>query len=261
MDGSKKTLKELIKYILVKHPDLGDDLPISLPPSEQTSIRFTGSFSDSVYGPSIEKAFFKALALDHRLPDWIVQTVGMSGKKYRYFINNLIHQIARPRYLEIGSWAGSTAISAIFENNLDALCIDNWSQFGGPRNEFMQNIQMAKGDKCNFSFIEDDFRSVNFNELNFQANVYLFDGPHTERDQYDGIRYALPSLQPEFVLVVDDFNWPDVRNGTKRAITDCHLTVEASIEIRTTIDNTHPKIHGAPSDWHNGYFIASIKKQ
>ena len=30
---------------------------------------------------------------------------GMSGKKYRFFINNLVRTVANPRYLEVGSWA------------------------------------------------------------------------------------------------------------------------------------------------------------
>ena len=40
---------------------------------------------------------------------------GLSGRKYRSLINNLIQKIKDPRYLEIGTWLGSTACSAAFE--------------------------------------------------------------------------------------------------------------------------------------------------
>jgi hypothetical protein len=59
----------------------------------------------------------------------------------------------------------------------------------------------------------DDTRQVtseitkNFSVLG-KFDVYFFDGPHHERDQYDGIATALPALERHFVLIVDDWNWP-----------------------------------------------------
>lgn len=172
----------------------------------------------------------------------------------------MVKLVSKPRYLEIGSWSGSTAASAIYGNELSAICIDNWSQFGGPKIKFDENISKAKGDSCKFFFIEDDFRNVNYERLKFDANIYLFDGPHSAEDQYDGIRLVMPSLQDEFILIVDDYNWVDVRNGTQRAILDCKLSVISCIEIRTTTDDTHPRMKMQNSDWHNGYFIAHVKK-
>ena len=57
--------------------------------------------------------------------------------------------------------------------------------------------------------IEGDFRSVDYASLG-KFNVYLFDGPHAEEDQRDGIVCALPALAERFLLVVDDWNWLDV---------------------------------------------------
>jgi predicted transposase YdaD len=100
----KKTIANIFRHILKQHPDLRDRLQIFLRTTEETStrveetsIRFEGDFSNSYYGPVVEKAFRKALALDHCLPEWIVRTEGMSGKKYRYFINNLIRELEYPR--------------------------------------------------------------------------------------------------------------------------------------------------------------------
>lgn len=259
--NSDLTLSNVIRYVAEKHPNLVANIgPNRLPLTEQTSIRFEGEISHKPLSAAIHSAMTTALALQHTLPEWLICLEGFSGKKYRFFINNLVRNIIEPRYLEIGSWAGSTAASAIYGNSLSALCVDNWSQFGGPKEKFMVNIEKAKGEGCEFRFIEDDFRSIDYETLNFKANIYLFDGPHEEKDQYDGIRFALPTLENEFVLIVDDWNWIDVENGTKRAISDCGLTVESFLEIKTTTDGSHPSLQNENSDWHNGYFIAHIKK-
>jgi len=260
MEASELTLREVLNHIFTKHPNLALDVPIHVALTEQTSIRYKGNFSYSDYSACLFSAFQKALALDHCLPDWIIQEQGMSGRKYRYFINNLIKSLKNPRYLEIGCWTGSTAISAMFDNKLDIVCIDNWSQYGGPKDRFIENVNKVKTTDSNFRLIEQDFRSVDFEALALDANVYLFDGPHSEQDQYDGIRYVLPSLQSDFVLIVDDFNLPDVRNGTARAIAESALSIEACIEITTTTNNTHPRIGLSQSDWHNGYCIAFVRK-
>lgn len=228
---------------------------------EETSIKLQGNFGQSIFGTAMKSAFEKALAIDHKLSSDIVNMPGMSGRKYRYFINWVVAHLPTPRYLEVGSWAGSTACSAIYENQIQLTCIDNWSEFNGPKDVFLSNVSRILTKNVDFKFIELDFRKVNFQSLgNF--NIYLFDGPHEEVDQYDGIVMAQPALDDHYILIVDDFNWPSVRDGTQRAIQDLDLELECSIEIRTTQDNTHPTIAAHQnSDWHNGYFIASIRKK
>jgi hypothetical protein len=88
----------------------------------------------------------------------------------------------------------------------------------------------------------------------------MFDGPHSEQDQYDGVVIAQNALDDTYILVVDDYNGPGVQSGTHRAIKELGLTVEAAIEIITRTDNEHPQIAHQNSDWHNGYYIAVIKK-
>jgi len=60
--------------------------------------------------------------------------------------------------------------------------------------------------KSKVSFIERNFREVDFCHLG-KFNVYLFDGPHSYKDQFDGVMLAEPALDEIFVLVVDDWNW------------------------------------------------------
>jgi hypothetical protein len=220
-------------------------------------IGYTGAF-DKPFGSTILRALFDALSLNHNLPNELLAMTGMSGFRFRIFLNRLINNLQNPRYLEIGSWLGSTACSAMWGNHARVTCIDNWSQFGGPRDVFLSNAAVTKGS-CEFSFIESDFRHVDYNQIG-KFNVLFFDGPHEEQDQYDGIVLSQSALESEFILVVDDWNWPSVRNGSLRAIRDLNLLVECSFTIKTSKDNNQPASSMQGSDWHNGYMIAVVHK-
>jgi hypothetical protein len=107
--------------------------------------------------------------------------------------------------------------------------------------------------------MECDFRSVDYGSIG-KFNIYLFDGPHGEADQYDGIVIAQPALTETFFLIVDDWNWRTVRVGTLRALAASRCQLECSIEVRTSLDGSTPSLYGKQSDWHNGYFIAVVRK-
>jgi methyltransferase family protein len=207
----------------------------------------------------IKAALTRAVVGDGKLSPEVFAIEGMSGKKYRLFINNLIESIEGARYLEIGVWQGSTLCAAIFKNKVRALAIDNWSLFAGPADKFFKNLARFKGSDTKLSFFENDFREINFFAIG-KFNIYLFDGPHDAQDQRDGIILAQPALDDRFVMIVDDWNWAVVRDGTLRGIEEAHLQLDHVVEIRTSLDDTQPDLRGAASDWHNGYFIAACSK-
>ena len=246
---------------------------IVLSPKEETSILLEGDFDRNSYSKILRIAFFQSLAINRKIPDWIKFMSGMSGKKYRYFINNFISLIADPRYLEIGCWAGSTACSALYGNEVKALCIDNWSEFvdpktinpslnvKNPKKEFEINTKKVISEKIDFKFIESDFRKINYNKVG-KFNIYVFDGPHEIKDQYDGIAIVQPSLDDIFILIIDDWNTSHIRQGTLEVINNLNIKIISKIEIMTTQDNTMPKLFQCQfSDWHNGYLIAVCQKQ
>ena len=246
---------------------------ITLSAKEETSILLEGDFDQNSYSKILKTAFFQSWAINTKIPDWIKFMPGMSGKKYRYLINNLISSITDARYLEIGCWAGSTACSALYGNQVKALCIDNWSEFTdsrtinpalnvkNPKKEFEINTKKVISEKINFKFIESDFRKINYNEVG-KFNIYVFDGPHEMKDHYDGITIVQPSLDDVFILIIDDWNIPKVRQGTLNAISDLSIKIISKIEIMTTQDNVASKLLQYQfSDWHNGYLIAVCQKQ
>ena len=251
------------------------DTEITLSAKEETSILLEGDFDRDSYSKILKTAFFQSWAINIKIPDWIRFMPGMSGRKYRYLINNLVSLIEDARYLEIGSWTGSTVCSAIYGNKVKAVCIDNWSQFNNtedipyqrvlniknPKKEFEINTKKVISEKIDFKFIESDFRKINYNEVG-KFNIYVFDGPHEIKDQYDGIAIVQPSLDDIFILIIDDWNTPHIRQGTLEVINDLNIKIISKIEIMTTQDNTMPKFFQCQfSDWHNGYLIAVCQKQ
>ena len=194
----------------------------------------------------------------------VLSIKGMSGRKYRVLINGIVKNLEDARYLEVGSWAGSTLCSAIWENRVTACAIDNWSEFGGPSNAFYGNLSRFSTNSAKVSFLNSDFRKVKYDAIGIY-NVYLFDGPHEAKDQYDGLALAKPALERISIFVVDDWNWDAVRSGTFDAINDAGFSIEYGIEVFSTPDNLHPAVHGFPineeSDWHNGYFIGVLSKE
>ncbi|MGO1120638.1 class I SAM-dependent methyltransferase [Rhodovibrionaceae bacterium A322] len=226
--------------------------------TEETSILLDGQF-DHPLAAALKTAYEKTRAGESKLPRWICGMRGMSGLKYRYLINNLIAELPDARYLEVGSWAGSTACSAIYGNRLTVTCIDNWSQFGGPKEDFLANVRRCLSDQVRFRFREQSYQDVDFTSLGF-FNLYLFDGPHEEADHLQGLMRAQPCLDDVYLLIVDDWNWSSVRKGTKHALQKLGAEILACLIIRTTQDDSHPTLDRQRSDWHNGYFIAVCRK-
>ena len=245
---------------------------VVLSPEEETSIFLGGNFDQNTYSKNLKLSLSQALAIKTKIPDWIKFMPGMSGKKYRYLINNFVSLTNNSRYLEIGSWTGSTACSALYDNGLKAVCIDNWMKFKeeeqvrkffstkDQKKTFEINIKRVITEKIDFKFIESDYRKVNFNQLG-KFNIYCYDALHREKDQYEGISMAQPALDDVFVLIIDDWNWESVRKGTFGAIKDLNIKIISKIEIKTTQNNLMPKfVHSHYSDWHNGYFMAVCEK-
>lgn len=140
---------------------------------------------------------------------------GMSGAGVRHFLNNLV-SMKGARYLEVGLWMGSTFLSAISNNKpLSAVGCDNWSQFGGPKEEFFTASSIPGLNLPVFSIHECDFRKL---KLDQPANIYFYDGEHNQADQRDALTKMRDNLEDRFIYVVDDWVQVEVRTGTNEGI-------------------------------------------
>jgi hypothetical protein len=223
-----------------------------------TTINFEGDDEPGTAGAYIKQALADAIAGKHQLSDSVMAIEGMSGQIYRKFINNLIRVTPDSRYLEVGSLKGSTACAAMYNNTLDITCIDNW-HWPEHRPDFFKNTESVITDNINFTVIEKDFREVDYSAIG-KFNIYMFDGPHGEQDQYDGVIMAQAALDDNYILIVDDWNWLEVQNGTWEALRQLDHGLVSKLEIRTTDDYSYPAVADHFSDWHNGYLVAVIAK-
>jgi hypothetical protein len=209
------------------------------------------------YISHINQAFFNADNYISKINQDILQLDGMSGRKTRHFYNNLLN-IDDARYLEIGTWKGSSLCSALFNNSVEAICIDNWSEFGGPKEEFLNNLQKFNlTDKV--KYIEADSFSIDVTKLP-KFNIYLYDGDHSSTAQRMALTYYYPCLDDIFIFIVDDWNWPEVREGTMNAINELKLKIVYQKEIRLTFDNKHSPLSLAMETWWNGICVFVLIK-
>ena len=135
---------------------------------DEIKVTFEGNLENNLF-LKIRNSYDEAMAQKRKIDDLIYNLNGLSGRKFRSMLNNLIEKFDKPKYLEIGSWHGSTACSVCYKNKVDLTCIDNWSQSfiegKDPEFEFNNNIQKALNENCNLNVINEDFRKVNYNNI------------------------------------------------------------------------------------------------
>lgn len=224
---------------------------------------YTSIFENPPATLAVEKAFGLGYAEQSRLDPAVLDVDGMSGKKFRHFLNNLVRLTNARSYLEIGVWAGSSFSSAISNNdNLQfAIAIDNFSEYGGPKDIFLNNVNRFKSNPNLQSFLfEVDCWKVDRNVLLSHGpfQVYFFDGPHEQQDHYRAMIEFYEFLADyDAVILVDDWNYVDVRIGTHSALAQLPIDIHYMREIFTS--------ENAPSDvttdWHNGLGVFVVSKR
>ncbi len=204
----------------------------------------------------------------------ILRLHGMSGYMYRHLLNNIC---AREliTYSEVGSWHGSTFLSAVYNNpRIMARTCDNWSQFGGQKNVFLNNYLDVKNlegqieifETAEHAIHESDFRELDFTEQG-QIDIYFFDGPHTREDQRDGILCAWEALAPISIILVDDWNLESARVGTFAALDQVQANIHMQIEMHSPPEgwlalhrNKQARTRFETSEWHNGIALFVVSK-
>jgi hypothetical protein len=206
----------------------------------------------------IEESLALANNNKSKISDDLLKMEGMSGKKTRHFYNNLC-SMNNTRYLEIGTWKGSSLCSAMFNNKITCVAIDNFSEFDGPRDDFIKNLDKYKGIN-NVTFIEKNCWDIDVSKLG-KFDIYMYDGNHNHDSHYKALNHYLPCLDDIFIYIIDDWNWPWVRDPTLKAILDNNLEIIYKKEIFVEHDENYvTPLSGPDSDWHNGISIFILKK-
>lgn len=221
-----------------------------------------GSFVNSAQlVEHVKKSIQAAQELKSDITKEILAIPGMSSPKIRHLLNNLC-KLPNTNYLEVGTWQGSTFVSALYNNHnyiASAVGIDNWSEFHNenPAAHFQFNTTQFL-TKNKFTFYNHDSFSIDKKSLNLAGpvNIYFYDGNHSIQAQKAAFTYFNDIFADTFIAIVDDFNWPDVQKGTRDAFKELNYEVLYEVFLPAVY-----KDYGDLQNWWNGLYVGVIKKK
>lgn len=141
-------------------------------------------------------------------------------------------------FVNVGVWNGYTLLAGMAGNpEADCVGIDDFSQFGGPREEFLHRFEGARSQR--HAFFEMDYRDYFAGVHDRPIGVYLYDGEHSYDNQLRGLVAAEPFFADGCVLVVDDTNLEEPRQATLDFMARHEDRYEILADVRTG-DVRHP---------------------
>lgn len=203
----------------------------------------------------VDRAIHNAMQHKSLLDQSVLNIEGMSSPKVKHFLNNVVN-FPTCRYLEVGSWKGSTFIAALFNNtHYDrAWSIENWSEFGGPREEFYLNLNSHLSKDNRYDVVEGNFEYVPLLQYGIQdINCYFYDGAHDAESQKKALTKMYPALTEQFIFIVDDWNHEPARLGTYEGIEALGLKIISKWEMPANYN-------GDRDNWWNGLGIFVLDK-
>jgi hypothetical protein len=212
------------------------------------------------YSCFLIQAVGKAIVGMTKLPKEIFELEGMSSSANRALLNNLCD--GDGHYLEVGSWKGSTFISALFNNTqCKGVSIDSHKQFDNC--EFKTTAEeLEKNCKTNLTGGEKyTLLTADSFEYKFPADkkfdIYFYDGDHSYESQYKALTCMYDNLQPFFYYICDDYSLNRCEKGTKDALQK--LNLEVITEFKLYGNQGIPECRY--SGFWNGFYVAFCVKK
>lgn len=221
------------------------------------SVMFSGPDYEKFLIDHVQKAIAMGMLEQSKLTKEILEIPGWSSAKNRHFLNNLC-TLPWANYLEVGTWKGSTFVSALYGNRstiLSAVVVDDWIQYDSLKAdfaEFKENCIHIKD--IDFQIHELDCFTMNkTRSFRSPINIYFYDGNHSAEAQEKAFTYFNDVFAPVFIAVIDDWNWPSVQTGTRSAI--------AKLGYKVLFEQILPARFNCDEDlWWNGVYVAVLKK-
>lgn len=149
---------------------------------------------------------------------------------------------AGERYVEVGTYKGTSLIGALLGNDAEAVAIDSFTFRDGSRAGLERTLR-EYGVEARVTILEGDaFDLLEAGALgDARVGVYYWDAAHDREAVSSGLALVAPWLVPGALLVVDDSDWERVEQG----IAD-YLEAEPRARRLLTIDGSG---RGAPHWW------------
>jgi hypothetical protein len=141
-------------------------------------------------------------------------------------------------FVNVGIWHGFTFLSGIVHNpQKTAIGIDNFSQFGGPRDAFLCRFNHYKSNKHIFHEMDcfEYFQKFHRETI----GLYVYDADHSYESQLKGLQIAEPFFGPGCLILIDDTNIQSVRKAVISFITTSHHVYRVLLD-EPTKNNYHP---------------------
>ena len=212
----------------------------------------------------------KAERNDTRLPDNFPdekKEYSLSGYKGRTLINHVCHNFGI-KYLEVGSYAGSTFCSALYKNSIDATAVDIWERFiEQPRAGIVKDLFFERVKKYampnRIRVVEEDIYEFSTpQKIGTNFNVFFFDGDHTAQATEMAIVMADQCVKDEFIFICDDYAMLSTRKGVADGISEMGYEVLYEKELGSVqpYDWYKDKADMSQPDWWCNYYIAVLRK-
>jgi len=141
-------------------------------------------------------------------------------------------------FLNIGVWHGFSFLSGLKGNETKrCIGVDNFSQFGGPRKQFVERFDKYKSS--NHHFYDIDYKDYLLNVHSVKIGFYIYDGDHDYENQLNGLKIAEPFFAKNCIILIDDTNADEPRRATLDFIKESSHHYEILLD-ETTPFNKHP---------------------
>jgi predicted O-methyltransferase YrrM len=142
-------------------------------------------------------------------------------------------------YVEVGTFRGTSLISAMQGNDGLFVAVDNWSMGDGSNEQLVSNLDRYG---LNATIIDGDAFETLRRGVPSPVGVYYYDNGHEYEQQLDGMRLAEPYLASPSLVIVDDTDWERVESAF-----DDYLAAQPRATEIYRVDGSD---HGRPEWWY-----------
>ena len=179
--------------------------------------------------------------IDLDLRKKLIKIDSMSTYAIGYLINRICKNLSKNQaYLNIGCWKGFSLVAGMINTECKVIGVDNFSQFTGPKNDFLKNFENSKKD--NHFFFEQDYEKY-FESLDHtkdKFDFYFYAGEHSYDNQFKNLEIADKFLNIGSIVLIDDINFNEVYQGTLDFINKTKSKFRIIKEIKTANNHCHP---------------------
>ncbi|ODT63133.1 hypothetical protein ABS71_14725 [bacterium SCN 62-11] len=157
-------------------------------------------------------------------------------------------------FVNVGVWHGFTYLASLLDNEAKhCVGVDDFSQFGGPEQQFRARFERLRGPRHYFYSMDyqDYFRDIHQGKL----GAYLYDGDHSYEHQLRGLQIAEPHFAPGCIVLVDDTNWDGARQASLDFVAQSARRYELIFDVRTAPNLAPSYWNGYHPTWWNGWMM------